>query len=90
MSRAFRYAPAMSAVATSLLLYASIIIDWRRPSEETVGDAVSDFSYTPCCDLPSATMRPFSRPQRFFLIRFIALSAALRWARVREATWTGS
>lgn len=73
---ALRWAPATSAVPMSLVLScASMMTVSNRAMVATVGDAVSDLSYSDLCFLPSATVRPLSLPSLFSVNVWSASSA---------------
>ena len=63
---ACRKAPGMSAIATCLFSFASMVHDIIIASSDTVGELVSDFVVYSLCDLPSAQPLALIVPSRFY------------------------
>ena len=86
---AFKYAPTISQQATDRFSNASIAIDRNNPSLDTVDDAYSFFSMYSCCELPSATVRPFIFPHLLSFTIVIALRTFLKLSGSMSFLCTG-
>ena len=65
----------MSQVITLQFSFASIMLDRKKDSTQTVGELVSSFDLDNCCFLPSAHPRPFT------LLHQFSEFDALQWFR---------